>query len=313
MVDQRISELTAMTAPASSDYLVLVDDTGGSPQTKRITVENFLSGGYAKGLFPIGGVIPVFIGMTGCPTPSTADGWAECDGTTAAAQGVASPVVTAATPAINSGAFIRGGALSWSSGVASGGSDTHTHAAGTFAGPSHTHAAGTLAGPSHTHTGTTDSGGVAHTHDVNIGSFASDAGTAHDHGSSGLYVPIGNVSNTSGGDLRFDHAYSDGPTVTMRKAVATTDLGAGVSYNSMRVLGDTADESSHTHSIDPPNTTSGAASATGHTHTFTSAASGTGAVTGSTGPEGTGAVTGTSGSASTLPVFFSAVYYMRCA
>ena len=57
---------------------------------------------------PVGAVLPVFTGMSGCPTPSTGDGWALCNGTTAASQGVTSPTITGTLPNINSGAFVRG-------------------------------------------------------------------------------------------------------------------------------------------------------------------------------------------------------------
>ena len=40
MADQKITQLTELTALASGDYLVAVDDPGGSPQTKYITVAN---------------------------------------------------------------------------------------------------------------------------------------------------------------------------------------------------------------------------------------------------------------------------------
>ena len=44
--------------------------------------------------------------------------------------------------------FIR---ISSGTALTTGGIDTHTHAAGTYAGPSHQHGAGSYAGPSHTH------------------------------------------------------------------------------------------------------------------------------------------------------------------
>lgn len=80
---------------------------------------------------PVGAVLPVFTGMSGCPTPSTGDGWALCNGTTAASQGVTSPTITGTLPNINSGAFVRGNTSSWTTGAASGGADTinlqHSH------------------------------------------------------------------------------------------------------------------------------------------------------------------------------------------
>jgi len=53
-----------------------------------------------------------------------ARGWAICDGTTAAAQGITSPTITAATPNLEN-KFIRGSDDEASSGT--GGSETHNH------------------------------------------------------------------------------------------------------------------------------------------------------------------------------------------
>jgi len=44
MANKKITELTELaTAPASTDILAIVDDPGGSPVTKKITVSNFLT------------------------------------------------------------------------------------------------------------------------------------------------------------------------------------------------------------------------------------------------------------------------------
>jgi len=40
MADQKITELTELTAPASIDLLAIVDDPAGTPATKKITLEN---------------------------------------------------------------------------------------------------------------------------------------------------------------------------------------------------------------------------------------------------------------------------------
>ena len=110
------------------------------------------------GIFPVGGTTAVFKDLTGCPEPTTASGWAKCNGTTAASQGVSSPTITAILPNINNGAFVRGATSSWTTGGATGGADTHTHTMG-----------------NHTHAGTTGSGGVDHTH----AAVTSGAGSAH--------------------------------------------------------------------------------------------------------------------------------------
>lgn len=41
MADAKISELNAASAITTDDLLVIVDDPGGSEQTKKITVANF--------------------------------------------------------------------------------------------------------------------------------------------------------------------------------------------------------------------------------------------------------------------------------
>ncbi|MHA2047210.1 MAG: hypothetical protein ACW99G_20655, partial [Candidatus Thorarchaeota archaeon] len=43
MANQKITQLTELTTPASTDLLVIVDDPAGSPVSKKITVTNLLS------------------------------------------------------------------------------------------------------------------------------------------------------------------------------------------------------------------------------------------------------------------------------
>lgn len=43
MADAKVTELTALTTPTADDLLVVVDDPGGSPATKKVTVQNFLA------------------------------------------------------------------------------------------------------------------------------------------------------------------------------------------------------------------------------------------------------------------------------
>ncbi len=40
MADTKISDLTELTLPASTDLLAIVDDPAGTPATKKITLEN---------------------------------------------------------------------------------------------------------------------------------------------------------------------------------------------------------------------------------------------------------------------------------
>jgi hypothetical protein len=235
---------------------------------------------------PLGGYVPVAIGVTGANSDAEmlARGYAKCNGTTPAAQGIVAPVITATMPNINAGAFIRGNTSAWTSGGASGGADAHTHGVGSFAGPSHTHT------------------GPSHTHDVNIASFTSGTGTSHNHGYGTLKFEVGYIDGF--GDLiMFD---TNGANYYAARAQDNSHGAEGTNHVHFLMTADfnkvfyttspsgyTGSEASHTHAIDPPNTTSTAAG------------------TGATGSGGTGAITGTSASASTLPVYFSAVYYMR--
>ena len=41
MADQKITELTANTAPQPTDLLVMEDDPGGAPLTQKITIADF--------------------------------------------------------------------------------------------------------------------------------------------------------------------------------------------------------------------------------------------------------------------------------
>jgi len=45
---KKISELTALTAPAAEDLMVIVDDPSGTPTTKYVTVGNLLGNAAAN-------------------------------------------------------------------------------------------------------------------------------------------------------------------------------------------------------------------------------------------------------------------------
>lgn len=45
---KKITELTALTAPAGDDLLVIVDDVAGTAITKKVTVANFLGNSAAN-------------------------------------------------------------------------------------------------------------------------------------------------------------------------------------------------------------------------------------------------------------------------
>lgn len=42
MADKKVTQLTALTAPANTDLLLIIDDPAGSPVSKKITVEDLL-------------------------------------------------------------------------------------------------------------------------------------------------------------------------------------------------------------------------------------------------------------------------------
>ena len=45
---KKISELSALTAPAGEDFVVIVDDPSGTPITKKVTVANLLGNSSAN-------------------------------------------------------------------------------------------------------------------------------------------------------------------------------------------------------------------------------------------------------------------------
>ena len=347
MPNLKISELNAITGLTADDLMVVVDDPLGAPTTKKITFANVISSivnlNTVNGFIPIGGVIPVLRTMTGCPAPSTSNGWAICDGTTIASQGITGSILTSTqtTPNLNGGAFIRGNATSWSVATANplgstGGADTHTHtsAAHTHTVASHTHtsaahthtiASHTHTGPSHTHTG------PSHTHTI---SFTSGAGSSHTHGSGSLAFRVGTILNSSGRDFFLMYSDVNGSTVSIMKSddgyagsagynawqysSTGSSLGAHDLYTYAGTgSGSTASESSHTHAVSGTS----AASGTGTTGASgTAATGGTSLTSDSTTPGTTGETSLTTasttpadtGSSSTLPIYFSAVYYLRC-
>jgi hypothetical protein len=64
VADQKITQLTALTTPATDDLLAIVDDVAGTPITKKITLANLLS------LFVSNVVVQTLTSASGTYTPT---------------------------------------------------------------------------------------------------------------------------------------------------------------------------------------------------------------------------------------------------
>lgn len=64
MANQKITELTALTTPATVDLLAIVDDPAGTPETKKITIADLLT------LFLSNVVVQVLSSASGTYTPT---------------------------------------------------------------------------------------------------------------------------------------------------------------------------------------------------------------------------------------------------
>jgi hypothetical protein len=65
MADAKITSLTALTTPATVDLLAIIDDPGGTPLTKKITLANLLT------LFLTNVTVQILTGASGTYTPTT--------------------------------------------------------------------------------------------------------------------------------------------------------------------------------------------------------------------------------------------------
>lgn len=238
---------------------------------------------------PIGAII-AFGGTSGFDT----NVWALCDGTAHGSTALQAVIGSANTPDLR-GIFVVGAGKNGNTSLAP---TTRTH--GTTGGAESV-ALATNQLPSHNHTGTTDSGGVAHTHGVTGDTASSgahthtgttnDGGVAHTHGVSATTGGQSNNhvhwydNNTDDGGYH-NHSLDDG-------GGARTDgsgqrvTGAGALWNDGTAYGGThahrakgytggcndgaGNYADHTHSF---STTSGPASATNHQHGFTTASNG---------------------------------------
>lgn len=180
---------------------------------------------------PVGSIIP-FYDYNGLVSFDTSY-WVYCDGSVI--NNPSSPLNGQTTPDLSNRYLVGFGT--------EGGGDIDTAAWATAAVGNASHRVDL----SHTHTG------PSHTHDVDIGSFTSGGGTEHLH-------RWGEYDDAAGNHWLI-------PAETL--AVGGQDMGAGTHYvtsgwgshasTAIEYFLLTTRESSHTHSINPPNTTSTAA------------------------------------------------------
>lgn len=65
MADKKVTELAALTSPASGDVLLIVDDAGGTPVSKKITLKSLF------GAVPANTVFTANVSISGTASLST--------------------------------------------------------------------------------------------------------------------------------------------------------------------------------------------------------------------------------------------------
>ena len=234
--------------------------------------------GQMDAAMPIGAII-AFGGTSGFDT----NVWALCDGTAHGSTALQAVIGSANAPDLR-GLFVVGAGKNGNTSLAP---TTRTH--GTTGGAESV-ALATNQLPSHNHTGTTDSGGVAHTHPVtgNTGDAGghSHTGTTGNDNADHTHGVSGYVSGTNVGGYRINwlsDADDGGSGLMMGRSTDGAAYGDHNHYFSATSGGrsayhqhgfTTGPQSDHSHAV---SLTSGAASATNHTHTFTSGNTGSGA------------------------------------
>ena len=223
----------ALFTTYGSLWLEITADTGSGPETyaPRAPLASVPYAQNANNGVPIGTIIPVYIGLPGVPSVAEYQlrGWALCNGTTPAAQGIAGSPITVALPDLNGqGLFLRGSNTAGN--IQGDTAGPHNHSAG-FSGSS-----GSVADHTHSFSATTSThGGHQHAQNVtaNFGSggpawrvdfdgdgsgagvysqgASTDPGGAHSH----------TVSGTSGGGGGHSHTISG--TVTVNNNTGTTE------------------------------------------------------------------------------------------
>ncbi len=224
---------------------------------------------------PIGTIIPIYTGLPGVPTLAQlrAQGWATCDGTTPASQGIPDAVMNLATPDLNnSQRFLRGG---------------------TIPGQVQGHSVGPHDHPTTWNLSTSDAG--THTHAITA---STDSTGAHTHSVTGTTAEAGNHQHAETGSHINDALY-------------ITGVGAGPSTPKNNFSGPyhganqyTQYAGNHSHSLSGT-----AASAGAHTHPVTASASSAGGHTHSI--SGNINVNNNTGTTETRPVNMSMVFFIK--
>ncbi len=227
-------------------------------------------------LAPIGSIIP-FYDYNGALTFNSAY-WAYCDGNTATVGGLGTQTLPDLSNRylVGFGTEAGGDIDTYTWGTAVSGEANHAVVIGSANLPTHTHDiahghSDTFAVSAVALGGTTSFATTTHTHDTDIASFTSGAGSSHSHGVGSLqfqtsHLVVGGTTahsfyQANGTDIVVEQeftGFADGSTPGCNILSTTSE-----NYYTKSGTGSTSSESSHTHAIDPGSTTSGAPSATG--------------------------------------------------
>jgi len=210
MADQKITQLTEATAVTSDDLLVIADDPGGSPISKKVTIANFLSF-----IYPVGSIYSSVVSTN----PNTLFGFG-----TWSAFGAGKVLIG-----------LDSGDTDFDTAEETGGAKTKTIAQANLPDIS------TGAGTSHTHTFTGDAL-ATHNHTQNSHNHTQDA---HSHTQASTTTSTGGSSNRLGTTDTTSTAENTGNTTATNQAATATNQAASAGTPS----GTNAAEAAHTHSL----------------------------------------------------------------